>query len=65
MPMDVAVADAVLDTVSEHGQPDAVAKQLIAWLDSLADGKVSIDDAEDVSRRIETILDRVNIDCGT
>lgn len=61
MPMHDAIRGAIDEVVSSMGQSDRVSKRLNTWLDCLADGNCSLDNADDVQSRIETVLEKISV----
>jgi len=46
MPLDEEVTRALNETVKEMGQPDAVVRRLVAWLEKMSEGEVTSSDME-------------------
>jgi len=60
MSVDKALESALRDAIRDHGQPEKVAKRLLAWLDALSLGE------KNDSRKLEYFEDLMeSIDLGT
>ena len=59
MNVDRAIQEAILHSVQESKQPDAVSDKLIKWLDEVVSGNESIDDQDSVYRRLEHLFSAV------
>ena len=46
MPLDDEVIRALNETVKETGQPEAVVRRLVAWLEKMSEGDVTSSDME-------------------
>jgi hypothetical protein len=58
------IVEAVESATADAGQPSEVARQLISWLETVADGSESFEDREAVSRRCEFLYDSVLLENG-
>jgi hypothetical protein len=53
LPLDIELEEAVKTAVKANGQPENVAKRLIAWLHELSGNEIS---ADDQLKHLETVL---------
>ena len=58
------IVAAIQSATRDAGQPSEVARQLISWLEAVADGSESFEDAEVVSRRCQFLYDSVELENG-
>ena len=59
--VDKRIAKAIEEAVAEAGQPEPVAKRLIAWFDALASGNEDIHD-DDAGRRLESLFESAHVE---
>lgn len=62
MSLDSRIKDAIIEAVNGLEQDPALAKELIAWFESLVEGNDSLDDRDAVSRRLRLLYQAVEID---
>jgi hypothetical protein len=61
MAVDRTIQEAVLASVREAGQPDQLAKKLLAWLEAIASGNEELTDLEAAQRHLELLFGAVEI----
>lgn len=59
MSLDPKILEAVKSAAEEAGQPPALARRLVAWLEAVADESEDINDVAATDRRLEIIYDAV------
>ena len=57
MTIDLRITDAIKDAVEEAGQPDMLARRLIAWFEGVTSGNEDIDDQTTTARRLEVLFE--------
>ena len=62
MSMDIKITEAIEAAVEEAGQPPAVAKRMVAWLEAINSGKENIDDPARSERRLEVLYEGTIVD---
>ena len=62
--MNETVSLAIKSAVKSANQPDDVATQLVKWLEAVAEGSESLEDAEAVSRRCEFLYMSTQVEEG-
>lgn len=62
MSLDPKIVEAVRTAAEEGGQPPALARRLVAWLEAAADESEDINDIAVTDRRLEIIYDAVALD---
>jgi hypothetical protein len=60
--LDPKIVEAVRTAAEEGGQPPALARRLVAWLEAAADESEDIHDVAATDRRLEIIYDAVALD---
>lgn len=53
--MDPKIKEAIETAVTEHGQPDSVAKTLVAWMTAITSGKEDPHDLSAAARRADIL----------
>lgn len=61
MSLDAKIVEAVRTATREAGQPDALARRLVAWLEAVADGSADIADVAAADRYLEVIYEAVSL----
>lgn len=61
MSLDSKVAEAIRDSVENCGQPPALARKIIAWLEAVASESEDINDVAAADRHLEVIYEEVAI----
>lgn len=61
MSLDPKIVDAVKAAAEECGQPPALARRLVAWLEAVADESEDINDLATTDRRLEVIYEAVSL----
>jgi hypothetical protein len=64
MALDPEVRKAIVASVQNAKQPEAASKRLVAWLESLSDGKTSLESDDDVRRHVESVLQAIKGEQG-
>lgn len=59
MPMYTEILKTLKEVVESSGQSKDVTTRITRWLNDLSEGKVSLEDKDDIKRRIETIVNAV------
>jgi hypothetical protein len=57
--LDPKIVEALRTATSEAGQPPALARRLVAWLEAVADGNEDINDIAATDRRLEIAYEAV------
>ena len=57
MPLDARIAQAINEAVVEAGQPKALARRLVAWLEAVNSGNEDIDDQKTAARHLEVLFE--------
>lgn len=65
MSLDRKITEAIETAVAEEGQPDVVAKRLIAWLEEINSGNEDLSDGEQAKRHLDVLYDGTVIDSGS
>ncbi len=65
MNIDQEIVEAIKDAVERFGQDSAVADNLIAWISSVAGGNESLAKQEQVQRRLDLLLENVQVALAT
>ena len=65
MPLDPEAEAAIEEVLIEASQPEAVIRRLSKWLNELADGNTTLEDHEDVQRRIDGLFESVVLDLNS
>ena len=61
MSLDPKIVEAVKAAAEECGQPPALARRLLAWLEAVADESEDINDFATTDRRLEVIYEAVSL----
>lgn len=61
MILDTKIIEAIETATDEHGQPPALARRLIAWLEAVADESEDINDTAVTDRRLEIVYEAVSL----
>lgn len=56
------VTKAIYDAVRNNGQPIEAAKRLEAWMSQVANGNVSLNEADEYKSHLETMLSALQVD---
>ena len=62
MALDPRIQSAVRSAVEDAGQDKSLAAKIISWMEKIADGSESLDDAEAVHRRLELLYEFTKVD---
>ena len=65
MSLDIKITEVIEATVAEEGQPDVVAKRLIAWLEEIDSGNEDLSDGEQAKRHLDVLYDGTVVDSGS
>ena len=65
MSLDIKIREAIEAAVAEEGQPDVVAKRLIAWLEEINSGNEDLSDGEQTERHLDVLYDGTVVDSGS
>ncbi len=57
MALDARIIEAVRTTVSEQGQPEALANRLVAWLEGLTEQNESLEDVQRKWMHVELLYE--------
>lgn len=57
MVLDVRIAEAIREAVAEAGQPEALARRMIAWFEGVTLGNEDIHDQAAAARRLEVLFE--------
>lgn len=59
MSLDPKIVEAIKSATSDAGQPSALSRRLVAWLEAVADESEDINDVAATDRRLELIYEAV------
>ena len=59
MSLDLKIVEAIKSATSEAGQPTALSRRLVAWLEAVAEESEDINDVAATDRRLELIYEAV------
>ena len=62
MTLDARITQAIKEAVEEAGQPDTLARRLIAWFEAIASGNEDINDASATGRHLEVLFQGTVVD---
>lgn len=65
MSLDIKITEAIEAAVAEEGQPDIVAKRLIAWLEEINSGNEDLSDREQTERHLGVLYGGTVVDSGS
>lgn len=65
MSLDIKITEAIEAAVAEEGQPETVAKRLIAWLEEINSGNEDLSDREQAERHLDVLYDGTVVDSGS
>ena len=65
MSLDIKITEAIEAAVAEEGQPDIVAKRLIAWLEEINSGNEDLSDREQTEGHLDVLYDGTVVDSGS
>lgn len=57
MTLDPRITQAINEAVKEAGQPDTLARRLIAWFEAVTSGNEDINDDATAARHLEVLFD--------
>lgn len=57
MTIDARITQAINEAVAEAGQPDALARRLIAWFEAVTSGNENINDQATTARHLEVLFE--------
>ena len=57
MALDVRIAEAIREAVAEAGQPEALARRMIAWFEEVVSGNEDIHDQAAAVRHLEVLFE--------
>lgn len=57
MTIDARITQAINEAVNEAGQPDTLARRLIAWFEAVASGNEDINDQATAARHLEVLFE--------
>ena len=57
MTIDPRITDAIKEAVEESGQPDTLARRLIAWFEGVTSGNEDINDQTTTARHLEVLFE--------
>lgn len=57
MTIDARIKQAINEAVKEAGQPDTLARRLIAWFEALTSGNEDINDQATAARHLEVLFE--------
>lgn len=60
--MDGRIDEAIREAVSEAGQSEALAKKLIAWMDSVISGNENLADKQATELRLEVVYQATEVE---
>jgi len=64
MSLDIKITEAIEAAVEQEGQPAAVAKRLIAWLEAVNSGNEDIADTAQSDRHLDVLFEGTNATQG-
>lgn len=65
MNIDQEIVEAINEAVEKLGQDSTVADNLTAWVSSVAGGNDSLTNPEQVQRRLDLLLENIQVDLTT
>jgi hypothetical protein len=57
MSLDAKIQEAIEESVKEHGQSEALAKQIVAWMEAITSGKQDLLDPSATARRVKLLYE--------
>ena len=62
MALDSRITEAIAEAVEEAGQPETLARRLIAWFEAVTSGNENINDQATTARHLEVLFEGTTVD---
>ena len=62
MALDSRITEAIAEGVEEAGQPETLARRLIAWFEAVTSGNENINDQATTARHLEVLFEGTTVD---